>query len=153
MKVCYPGLNVAVGKYMANYFIKKGKTNDTLRDLFSRLKMASKVRKLTVSVPYSNINQLFLIKFYEKGLIANFNYNSATNSFLVILKYNYSGEGFLSSISWASTPGRRVFVDKKFIKKWDKKNFYFFFTEKGLFSLEEVCRMNCGGEFICKINC
>lgn len=138
---------------MGNYFIKKGKTQDTLRDLFSRLKMASKVRKLKISVPYSKINHLFLIKFYEKGLIANFNYISSTNSFFVTLRYNFSGESLLASLTWASSPGRRVFVDKKFLKKWDTKNFYFFFTETGLYSLEEMKGMDCGGEYICKINC
>jgi len=76
-----------------------GKSNDTLRDLFSRLKCASKAKCLYATVPYSILNVLLLKKFYEKGLIASF-ILADTMFIKVYLKYDYKGFGILDDLTW-----------------------------------------------------
>lgn len=137
----------------SRYFEVRGKTNDTLRDLFSRLKESSKIRKAQIFVPYSRINGLVLLKFYEKGLIANFVFYSSSNSFLVTLKYDFNGQGLMNSLFWISLISRRVFYKYEFLYKLDKKYFYLFFNEKGLFFLEELEKTSSGGELLCKVLC
>jgi ribosomal protein S8 len=135
------------------YFEKKNKSNDTLRDLFSRLKEASKIKKEQIIVPYSKINGLVLLKFYKRGLISSFIFDSALNGFIVNLKYTTTGYGLLDSLLWVSTISRRVFFKNKFLFKLDKKCLYLFFNEKGLFFLDELENTTSGGEFLCKILC
>lgn len=135
------------------YFKYKGKSGDTLRDLFSRLKEASKIKKQQVFVPYSAINAAVLVKFYNKGLISNFVFSSSLNAFGVTLKYDFNANGLLDSLEWVSSISRRVFFKNKFLYKLDKKYSYLFFSERGLFFSDEIAQTTSGGELICKFIC
>lgn len=136
-----------------NYFSKKGKSGDTLRDLFSRLKEASKTKKTRIAVPYSRLNAAVLFKFYSKGIVANYVYVAGLNVFEVTLKYDFNGNGLLDSLEWISAISRRVSFKNKFLYKLDEKHFYLFANEHGLFFFDELSNTTCGGEFLCKILC
>lgn len=64
----------------------KGYTKDSVRDLFARLRGASKCQNHFIVVKYSNLNFLILDKFYEKGWIASFEYSSIFNEIKIFLK-------------------------------------------------------------------
>jgi ribosomal protein S8 len=135
------------------YFSRKGKSGDTLRDLFSRLKEGSKTKKAGVTIPYSKMNAAVLLKFYSKGILANYVYSAGLNAFQVTLKYDFNGNGLLDSLEWVSSVSRRVSYKNKFLYKLDTKHFYLFSNEKGLFFFDELSNTTSGGEYLCKLLC
>jgi len=148
--VCLQVLENLVGNSIMIFI--KGRSNDTLRDVMSRLKMASKTKTISVHVPYSILNVLLLQKFYEKGLIASFAV-SVFDDIKVTLRYNYKGFGLLDSLKWFSKPSRRVFVKHaKLSTLGGKAYMYFFVNEKGILCYEDLIYLNRGGEYLCSVS-
>ncbi len=136
--------------YNFNILQNKGTTKDHVRDLFSRLKDASKNKKLYIHVGYSKLNILILKKIYKKGLIMQYNFVAYNNNIKVWLKYDKRGFGLLDSLEWFSVPGRRVFMTQKYIKKQNDDFEYLYLTEKGLYFADELIECERGGEYLCK---
>jgi small subunit ribosomal protein S14 len=129
----------------------KSFSRDSVRDLLSRLKNGSCVRKGWVCVPYSAVNGLLLKKFYDKGLLSNYVYQAHLSMYVVFLKYDKNGFGFLNSLDHFSAPGRRVFLKFNDLKNLDRTFWFVLATEKGFFFSEDCLLFKRGGELICKV--
>jgi ribosomal protein S8 len=128
-----------------------GNTNSSVYDLLSRLKTGAMKKSKNIVVPYSVINGTLLGKLYEKGLLANFYFESYLYAFVVTLKYDMSGKCLLSSLQCYSSPSRRVFLKRREIVSLDKTFWFLFCTESGFYFDDELKTLARGGELLFKL--
>jgi small subunit ribosomal protein S8 len=124
-----------------------------LSDLVMRIKVANTAKILKINVINSKLCLNILKVMYKLGYIRGFIVIDS-KTITVLLKY-INNKPVIKNIYVISTPGRRVYLKSKELKRQiDKKDsgFYIISTSKGLMTDEEVLLFNIGGEALIKIS-
>ena len=142
-------------------FLFQKMINDSISDLFTRIRNASLVRQNKVLVPYNKINKQIIQIFLQHGLIHEFEeinnnppptrYNKgAMPSFVLTLKYKKNTPVILK-LQRLSRPSCRLYVKVQNIPKIFRKNqlsVIFLSTSQGILSAREAYRLKLGGEIL-----
>lgn len=124
-----------------------------LSDLVMRIKVANTAKILKINVINSKLCLNILKVMYKLGYIRGFIVID-NKTITVLLKY-INNKSVIKNIYVISTPGRRVYLKSKELKRQiDKKDsgFYIISTSKGLMTDEEVLLFDIGGEALIKIS-
>ena len=136
--------------------------NDSISDLFTRIRNASLVCQDKVLVPYNKINKQIIQIFLQHGFIREFKEVNTDNnrvgpafvprhkSFVVTLKYEKSTPVILK-LQRLSRPSCRLYVKAQNIPKIFRENqlsVIFLSTSQGILSDREAYRLKLGGEIL-----
>ena len=121
----------------------------TLSNFISNLKNHYSSKKLILKQKKTKqIIQLADLLVTE-GLICG--YYFVKNNIIILLKYNKDKPG-IYDIKIISRPGKRIYVNNKWIYKNNDKVIYILSTQKGFLTKYKAQELNMGGELICQIN-
>jgi len=124
-----------------------------LSNAISSIKVGVINKRIEVDVPNTKVIVNVLKILGELGYIRGFTIKNKKN-ILFFLKY-FKKNPVIRNISVVSTPGRRVFIQKKEILiGMNKKEagFYIISTNKGLLTDEISSAFNVGGEVMVRVN-
>nr|AAV84965.1 ribosomal protein S8 [Halimeda cuneata] len=110
--------------------------DDSLSDLFTRIRNAHLVGHPTVQVPFSSTNKSILDILVRHGFIQHLEQNQ---QFLVTFKSNFR------ELQRVSRPGCRIYVSAQNIPRG---GILFLSTSKGIISDREARFLNLGGEIL-----
>lgn len=130
---------------------------DTIADMLTRIRNASKVKKAEVFVPFSKM-KLEIAKILKKlNYIDGFQEikpGSADNKFgglTIKLKYD-NGQPAISSLKRISKPGRRVYAAKDDLPRvLNDAGVAIISTSQGIMINKEARKAGLGGEVVCEI--
>lgn len=119
----------------------------TLSNFLSNLKNHSLANKPILKQPITKqilqVVQLLVQEGYLKG------YYVATPNQLTVLLYTTP---VIRHIQQISKPGKRVYVQNKWLYKNHTSELYILSTVQGFLTQNQALRLNLGGELICKIH-
>ena len=137
--------------------------NDSISDLFTRIRNACLVRRDKLIIPYTKINKDILRILMQHGFIKNFQqinkkkaFGQAVpnqfkkSQFLLTLKYEKNRPAILQ-LKRLSRPGCRLYVNGRSIPKVCEKSqrsVLFLSTSRGVLSDREAYNLNLGGEIL-----
>lgn len=127
---------------------------DTIADMLTRIRNASKAKHEKVDMPSSTIKAEVARILKEEGYVKNVKVINDTKpgTLRVFLKYSSGNEGVISGIERVSRPGRRVYVGKDEIPRvMNGLGIAIVSTSKGVMTDKTARETNIGGEFICKV--
>jgi small subunit ribosomal protein S8 len=129
---------------------------DTIANLLSTIKNASMVKKPSVELPFSKMNEGILNILKEKGFVENVKVfkhkDSVIKGLHVDLKYTESNKPFISEAKRVSKPGRRIYLgstELEFVR--NGYGIGIVSTSRGLMTTEEAKKKKLGGEVICEV--
>lgn len=129
---------------------------DTIANLLSTIKNASMVKKPSVELPFSKMNEGILNILKEKGFIENVKVfkhkDSVFKGLHVDLKYSENNKPFISEAKRVSKPGRRIYLgstELEFVR--NGFGIGIVSTSRGLMTTEEAKKKKLGGEVICEV--
>lgn len=127
---------------------------DPIADLLTRIKNGLRVRKKTITTPYSKIKVAILKILKEKDLIEDFKVSGegVKKEFIINLKYDENGEPMIEDLRRISKPGRRIYLGYKDLKPL-RGGFAFRIvsTNRGIMTDVEARKRKLGGEVICEV--
>lgn len=129
------------------------KPTDTVGDLLSRIKNASKAGKDFVFIPASKVKADVVKVLYEERFIQNYETvkDNRQNMIKVFLKYGPAKERVIKELRRVSRPGRRVYMKAKDMKPLrGGLGVTIVSTPKGVLSAEDAKKKNVGGEVLCE---
>lgn len=121
----------------------------TLSNFISNLKNHYSSKKLVLKQKKTKQIVQLVDLLVKEGLICG--YYFINNNIVILLKYNNNEPG-IYEIKTISKPGKRVYINNKWIYKNNSKDIYIISTQKGFLTKNEAQELNVGGELICKIN-
>ena len=127
---------------------------DTIADMLTRIRNASRAKHEKVDMPTSTIKAEVARILKEEGYIKNVKVinDSKPGTLRVFLKYSAANEGVISGLERVSTPGRRVYVGKDEIPRvMNGLGIAIVSTSKGLMTDRAAREANVGGELVCKV--
>ncbi len=120
---------------------------DPIADLLTRIKNASRARKYTLEVPFSNMKLQLLDIMQKKKFIENFEKKNKR-----VITVNLLPEKQDIEVKRVSKPGQRIYVPSTEIKKVKGGlGISIISTSHGLMTGDEAKKANIGGELICEI--
>lgn len=129
---------------------------DTIANLLSTIKNASMVKKSSVELPFSKMNEGILNILKEKGFVENVKVfkhkDSVIKGLHVDLKYTDNNKPFISEAKRVSKPGRRIYMnstDLEIVRNGFGVGIVS--TSRGLMTTDEAKKKKLGGEVICEI--
>jgi len=125
---------------------------DTLADMFTRIRNAQMAEKATVSMPSSKMKVTVAKVLQQEGYIAGFAVDGAAKPSLAIeLKY-FNGKPVIESINRVSRPGLRRYSSVDNLPKVNNGlGIAVVSTSKGVMTDREARRLGVGGEVICTV--
>jgi small subunit ribosomal protein S8 len=128
--------------------------NDPIADMLTRIRNGARAGHATVDMPSSHLKVEVLKILKREGYIKNFvtRKRKTFNVLKVYMKYTEDGKCAFERIERASTPGRRVYVDKNNIPiVAGGYGTAVISTSRGLLTSQEAFKRGIGGEVLCKI--
>lgn len=119
--------------------------NNSLSQLVSLIKLNSSRRKLTVKIPYSNLNFNILKILYYEGYIRGFKVTASTFKIYVFLKINNFKPGILDIAFFCPRNKHSYLTYKKLVTFYGLKTFGIVSTNSGLMTLEQCFLYKKGG--------
>lgn len=129
---------------------------DTIANLLSTIKNASMVKKESVELPFSKMNESILNLLKERGFIEGVKVfkhkDSVIKGLHVDLKYSDGNKPMISEAKRVSKPGRRIYLGSKELE-FVRNGFGIGIvsTSRGLMTTDEAKKKKLGGEVICEI--
>lgn len=126
---------------------------DTIADMFTRLRNAQAVGKKNVEVIFSQINLAIAQLLKEEGYIIDCHKSEINGkpSLRIYLKY-FQGQPVISHIKRISRPGLRRYVGKQDLPKvLDGLGIAIVSTPKGLMTDKKARAVGQGGEVLCYV--
>ncbi len=123
--------------------------NDPIGDLITRLKNASLVKKVSVSVPFSNLKHAVALTLKKNGYVGDISEsgNGVTKTITITLLYDESGSPKIHDVDRVSKPGRRLYTPVKHIHRVKYgKGLMVLSTPRGILSDAEARANRVGGE-------
>ena len=135
--------------------------NDSISDLFTRIRNACLVRREKVIIPYTQTNKNIVRILMQHGFIQNFqqitlvakgNPNHPKSKLSLTLKYEKNRPAILQ-LQRLSRPGCRLYVNRKNLQKVlgaspGQLRVLFLSTSRGILSDREAYNFNLGGEIL-----
>lgn len=126
---------------------------DTLADMFTRIRNAQMAKKATVEMPASKVKAAVAQVLQDEGYVAAFNVSGDSKPTLTIeLKY-YEGKPVIEHIKRVSTPGLRIYKAAGDIPKVKGGlGIMVVSTNQGIMTDRAARQANVGGELICEVS-
>jgi small subunit ribosomal protein S8 len=133
--------------------------NDTISDMLTRIRNASMVKKSTVEIPFTKINQKIAQILEKEGFIQTFFFDEELN--LLILKFKYRSkttptgkkkESCITNLKRISKPGLRIYTNSQDIPRvLGGAGIFILSTSVGILTDREARSRGVGGEILCSI--
>jgi small subunit ribosomal protein S8 len=126
---------------------------DPIADFLTRIRNASKAKKIVVEIPASNIKKSLAEILKKQNFIVDYTVveDNKQNILKVLLKYS-AGAPAISGLKRISTPGLRVYKGSHELPKvLNGLGVAVISTQKGLLTDSEARREALGGEVVCYI--
>ena len=128
---------------------------DTLADMLTRIRNASKAKFDTVDMPASRLKASVAKLFKREGYIKDFKVVSTENNkktLRVFLRYDNTNQSIITGIKRISKPSLRVYAGKDTIPSvMSGLGLAIISTSKGVVTDREARELNIGGEVLCFI--
>ena len=127
--------------------------NDPISDMLTRIRNGQSARKVTVTMPSSNIKVAIAQVLKDEGFVENFDVekDGAKAELTVTLKY-YMGEPVISKLKRMSRPGLRVYKNANDLPKViGGMGVAVVSTSKGVMSDRAARAEGQGGEVLCTV--
>ena len=133
--------------------------NDTISDMLTRIRNASRVNKSVVSVPLTKMTQQIAQILEKEGFISNFQISADSKNLMLRLKYrsnilttNRKKESCITNLKRISKPGLRIYTNSKEIPKvLGGAGILILSTPVGVITDREARSLKVGGEILCSI--
>ena len=128
--------------------------NDTIADMLTRIRNGARENFTSVDMPASRMKVEILKILKREGYIKNFvtRKRKSFNILKVYLKYAEDGTCAFEKLERVSTPGCRVYVNKKSIPIVAGGNgTAIISSSSGLLTSQEAKRRGVGGEVLCRV--
>lgn len=120
--------------------------NDSISDLFTRIRNASLVQHSKVLVPFTKTNERIVQILAQYGFLLNF--QKFKHSLILTLKYE-KNQSIIVKLQRFSRPSCRLYVKTQNIPKiCGKLGIVFLSTSKGILSDREAVHFKVGGEIL-----
>ncbi|BAP13276.1 30S ribosomal protein S8 [Alcanivorax sp. 97CO-5] len=126
---------------------------DTLADMFTRIRNAQMAKKVQVEIPASKAKEAVAKVLKDEGYIAGYEVTGDKKPVMTVeLKY-YEGSPVIEKIARVSRPGLRVYKSAGEIPKVkDGLGVMIVSTNQGIISDRAARKANIGGELICEVS-
>jgi small subunit ribosomal protein S8 len=126
---------------------------DTLADMFTRIRNAQMAKKVHVEIPASKAKEAVAKVLKDEGYIAGYEVTGDKKPVMTVeLKY-YEGSPVIEKIARVSRPGLRVYKSAGEIPKVkDGLGVMIVSTNQGIISDRAARKANIGGELICEVS-
>tara|TARA_R100000750_G_scaffold60855_1_gene50772 strand:+ start:118 stop:510 length:393 start_codon:yes stop_codon:yes gene_type:complete len=126
---------------------------DTLADMFTRIRNAQMAKKVQVEIPASKAKEAVAKVLKDEGYIAGYEVTSDKKPVMTVeLKY-FEGNPVIEKIARVSRPGLRVYKSAGEIPKVkDGLGVMIVSTNQGIISDRAARKANVGGELICEVS-
>jgi small subunit ribosomal protein S8 len=135
--------------------------NDTISDMLTRIRNACLMKKSTVVIPLTRMNQQIAQILEKEGFIYGFQISQVNsfNSLVLKLKYHskqtYAGkrkESCITNLKRISKPGLRIYSNHKEIPRiLGGAGIVILSTPEGIMTDREARALGIGGELLCSI--
>ncbi len=126
---------------------------DTLADMFTRIRNAQMAKKVQVEIPASKAKEAIAKVLQDEGYIAGYNVSDEKKPVMTVdLKY-FEGKPVIDKIARVSRPGLRVYKSAGEIPKVKGGlGVMIVSTNQGIISDRAARKANVGGELICEVS-
>ena len=128
---------------------------DTVADMLTRIRNASKAKFDTVDMPASRLKASIAKLFKREGYIKDFKVVSNENNkktLRVFLRYDKQNQPIITGLKRVSKPSLRIYADKDTIPSVRSGlGKAIISTSKGVVTDQEARELNVGGEVLCFI--
>ena len=127
---------------------------DTIADMLTRIRNASSMGYVEVTVPASNLKEDIARILKEEGFIKDYKVKSEDNkkNLELTLKYGNKKERVITGLKRISKPGLRVYVKSDEVPRvLNGLGIAIISTSKGLMTDKEARKQNLGGEVLAYI--
>nr|YP_009238379.1 ribosomal protein S8 [Bracteacoccus aerius]AMO01257.1 ribosomal protein S8 [Bracteacoccus aerius] len=133
--------------------------NDSISDMLTRIRNSSMIKKSTVAVPFTRINQKISQILEKEGFIQTFQISEDSRNLILRLKYRskqvYGGkikESCITNLKRISKPGLRIYANHKDIPRiLGGAGIVIMSTPNGIMTDREARSLGIGGEILCSI--
>jgi small subunit ribosomal protein S8 len=133
--------------------------NDTISDMLTRIRNASRVNKSFVSVPLTKMNQQISQILEKEGFISSFQISPDSKNLILRLKYRSNilrnvrkKESCITNLKRISKSGLRIYTNYKEIPKiLGGAGILILSTPVGVITDREARSLRVGGEILCSI--
>lgn len=126
---------------------------DPISDYLTRIRNASKARKIKVEIPSSKMKERLSVILKKNGFIYDFKVeeNNKQNLITVLLRYT-DGKPAISGLKRISKPGLRVYSQASDLPRvYNGLGTAIISTSKGLLTEKEARSQSTGGEVVCYV--
>nr|AOY36045.1 ribosomal protein S8 [Hariotina sp. MMOGRB0030F] len=133
--------------------------NDTISDMLTRIRNACMVKKSTVSIPFTKMNQKIAQILEKEGFIQSFFFEEDSN--MLVFKFKYRSkktlngkikESCITNLKRISKPGLRIYANSQDIPKvLGGAGIIILSTSIGVLTDREARSLGVGGELLCSI--
>ena len=122
-------------------------------DLLTKIKNAQQARKLSLKVPFSNMDMEVLDILVKRGFITAANKKGRMPKRVIEIDLKYSGEqGAISDIKFVSVPSRRIYAGYQDLRKIRQGyGTALISTSKGIMTIDEARKAKVGGQVLFEI--
>jgi small subunit ribosomal protein S8 len=126
---------------------------DTLADMFTRIRNAQMAKKAGVEMPSSSMKLAVAKVLKDEGYIAGFNVAGEASKLVLSLELKYfEGKPVIERIKRVSTPGLRIYKGAGDIPKVkDGLGIMIVSTNQGVMTDRAARKANVGGELLCEV--
>ena len=126
---------------------------DTIGDFLTVIRNASRVRKASCSVSFSNLRKGIALLLKAEGYLSGVEEREENGLKTLVIRLKYvKGVPVLNVLKRCSTPGARWYVDSKHIPSvLSGLGICVLSTSKGILTGAQAKAQSVGGELICKV--
>jgi small subunit ribosomal protein S8 len=135
--------------------------NDTISDMLTRIRNASLMKKSTVIIPLTRMNQKIAQILEKEGFIQSYQISQVENFNSLILKLKYRSkqtylgkkkESCITNLKRISKPGLRIYSNHKDIPRiLGGAGIIILSTPEGILTDREARSLGIGGELVCSV--
>jgi small subunit ribosomal protein S8 len=133
--------------------------NDTISDMLTRIRNASMVKKSTVLIPVTKMNQKIAQILEKEGFLQSVTFDSDLKMFVLKLKYRSkktmngkTKESCITNLKRISKPGLRIYTKSQDIPRvLGGAGILLLSTSIGILTDREARSLGVGGEILCSI--
>lgn len=126
---------------------------DTLADMFTRIRNAQMARKATVEMPASKMKAAVAKVLQDEGYIDGFEVSEEKKPTMSVELRYFEGQPVIEKIQRVSSPGLRIYKQANEIPKVkDGLGIMVVSTSKGVMTDRAARKANIGGELICEVS-
>jgi small subunit ribosomal protein S8 len=126
---------------------------DTLADMFTRIRNAQMARKEIVAMPSSKAKVAIAELLKQEGFVGGLEVSGEEKKTLSIELRYFEGQPVIETIKRVSTPGLRIYKQANDIPKVkDGLGVMVVSTSQGMMTDRDARKANIGGELICEVS-